>query len=66
MSRGMRTTRHQNQSKLSKCNLRLEQVRMKEQYLVDQINERYMMILTGYRASSTCGRRSRSCSRLGN
>lgn len=38
-------SRHQNQSKLSEMQLRLEQVRMKEQYLVDQINERYMMIL---------------------
>jgi chromosome segregation protein len=37
--------RHQNQTKLSEMQLRLEQVRMKEQYLVDQINERYMMIL---------------------
>lgn len=38
-------SRHQNQSKLSEMQLRLEQVRMKEQYLVDQINERYMMVL---------------------
>jgi chromosome segregation protein len=38
--------RHQNQAKLSEMQLRLEQVRMKEQYLVDQINERYMMILS--------------------
>jgi chromosome segregation protein len=37
--------RHANQTKLSEMQLRLEQVRMKEQYLVDQINERYMMIL---------------------
>lgn len=37
--------RHQNQNKLSEMQVRLEQIRMKEQYLVDQINERYMMVL---------------------
>jgi len=35
----------QMQSRMSEATLRLEQVRMKEQYLVDQINERYMISL---------------------
>ena len=36
---------HQLQSRISEATLRLEQVRMKEQYLLDQINERYMVSL---------------------
>lgn len=35
----------QMQSRLNEATLRLEQVRMKEQYLVDQIHERYMLDL---------------------
>lgn len=38
--------RHANQSKLSEMQIRLEQLRMKEQYLVDQIHEKYMLILS--------------------
>lgn len=36
---------NQLQSRLNEATLRLEQVRMKEQYLVDQMNERYMLDL---------------------
>lgn len=36
---------HQLQSRMNEASLRLEQVRMKEQYLIDQINERYMISL---------------------
>jgi len=36
---------HQLQTRMNEASLRLEQVRMKEQYLVDQINERYMISL---------------------
>jgi len=36
---------HQLQTRMNEASLRLEQVRMKEQYLVDQIHERYMMSL---------------------
>jgi chromosome segregation protein len=41
---------HQNynklQSRMNEAQLRLEQVKMKEQYLIDQINERYMLQLS--------------------
>jgi chromosome segregation protein len=37
---------HQLQSRMNEATLRLEQVRMKEQYLVDQIHERYMLQLS--------------------
>lgn len=41
---------HQNynklQSRMNEATLRLEQVKMKEQYLIDQINERYMLQLS--------------------
>lgn len=37
---------HQLQSRMNEASLRLEQVRMKEQYLLDQINERYMLVLS--------------------
>ncbi|MBX3023167.1 MAG: chromosome segregation protein SMC [Bdellovibrionales bacterium] len=37
---------HQLQSRMNEATLRLEQVRMKEQYLIDQINERYMLQLS--------------------
>ncbi len=33
------------QSQISEAQLKLEQLRMKEQYLIDQINERYMILL---------------------
>ncbi|NJL25851.1 MAG: AAA family ATPase [Calothrix sp. SM1_5_4] len=36
---------HQLQARMNEATLRLEQVRMKEQYLVDQIHERYMLDL---------------------
>lgn len=36
---------HQLQSRMNEATLRLEQVRMKEQYLIDQMNERYMVDL---------------------
>ncbi len=36
---------YQLQTRMNEASLRLEQVRMKEQYLVDQINERYMVNL---------------------
>lgn len=36
---------HQLQARMNEATLRLEQVRMKEQYLVDQMNERYMIDL---------------------
>jgi chromosome segregation protein len=36
---------HQLQARLNEASLRLEQVRMKERYLIDQINERYMLDL---------------------
>lgn len=36
---------HQLQTKMNEASLRLEQVKMKEQYLIDQINERYMLDL---------------------
>ena len=36
---------HQLQARISEATLRLEQVRMKEQYLLDQMNERYMVSL---------------------
>jgi chromosome segregation protein len=36
---------HQMQARMNEASLRLEQVRMKEQYLIDQINERYMISL---------------------
>lgn len=38
-------TIHEHQSRISEAQLKLEQLRMKEQYLVDQINERYMIQL---------------------
>lgn len=37
---------HQLKSRMNEATLRLEQVRMKEQYLVDQIHERYMLQLS--------------------
>lgn len=37
---------HQLQSRLNEATLRLEQVRMKEQYLIDQMRERYMVELS--------------------
>jgi len=37
--------RSQNQTKMNEVQLRLEQLRMKEQYIVDQIHERYMLVL---------------------
>jgi chromosome segregation protein len=39
------TAYHQLQTKMNEASLRLEQLRMKEQYLIDQINERYMIDL---------------------
>lgn len=36
---------HQLQSRMNEASLRLEQVRMKEQYLIEQIHERYMLAL---------------------
>lgn len=39
------SSHHQLQSRMNEGSLRLEQIRMKEQYLVDQINERYMISL---------------------
>ena len=36
---------HQLQTRMNEASLRLEQVRMKEQYLIDQMNERYMIDL---------------------
>jgi chromosome segregation protein len=36
---------NQLQARINEATLRLEQVRMKEQYLIDQINERYMLDL---------------------
>lgn len=36
---------HQLQARMNEATLRLEQVKMKEQYLIDQINERYMLDL---------------------
>jgi chromosome segregation protein len=36
---------NQLQARINEASLRLEQVRMKEQYLIDQINERYMLDL---------------------
>ena len=36
---------HQLQARMNEATLRLEQVKMKEQYLVDQIHERYMLDL---------------------
>jgi chromosome segregation protein len=36
---------HQLQTRMNESSLRLEQVRMKEQYLLDQMNERYMIDL---------------------
>jgi len=39
------TSHHQLQSRLNEATLRLEQVKMKEQYLIDQIRERYMIEL---------------------
>lgn len=36
---------NQLQAKINEATLRLEQVKMKEQYLIDQINERYMLDL---------------------
>lgn len=37
--------RSQNQVKMNEVQLRLEQLRMKEQYIVDQVHERYMLVL---------------------
>ncbi len=37
---------HQLQAKLNEGSLRLEQLRMREQYLIDQMNERYMIDLS--------------------
>ncbi|MAV90821.1 MAG: chromosome segregation protein SMC [Bdellovibrionaceae bacterium] len=39
-------TRSQNQMKTNELQLKLEQLRMKEQYIVDQIHERYMLVLS--------------------
>jgi chromosome segregation protein len=48
---------HQNynklQSRMNEAQLRLEQVKMKEQYLIDQINERYMLQLSEIAANYT-------------
>jgi chromosome segregation protein len=38
--------RNERQSRMNEAQLKLEQARMKEQYLVDQIRERYMLILS--------------------
>lgn len=40
------TNHHQLQSRLNEATLRLEQLKMKEQYLVDQMRERYMVELS--------------------
>lgn len=39
-------TIHEHQTRISEAQLKLEQLRMKEQYLVDQMNERYMVALS--------------------
>jgi chromosome segregation protein len=46
---------HQLQSRMNEASLRLEQVRMKEQYLVDQMNERYMVDLRLSASEYACG-----------
>lgn len=38
--------RNERQSRMNEAQLKLEQARMKEQYLVDQMRERYMLILS--------------------
>lgn len=38
--------RNQSQAKINELQLKLEQLRMKEQYIVDQIHERYMLVLS--------------------
>ena len=52
--------RNERQSRMNEAQLKLEQARMKEQYLVDQIRERYMfysygdcMFITGRQAVSS-------------
>ncbi|MBX2987120.1 MAG: chromosome segregation protein SMC [Bdellovibrionaceae bacterium] len=37
--------RNERQSRMNEANLKLEQAKLKEQYLVDQIRERYMLLL---------------------
>ena len=44
----LRQTQHQSQSRLQEISLKLEQIKMKEQYLLDQLNERYMLDLRSH------------------
>ena len=44
----LRQTQHQSQSRLQEIQLKLEQIKMKEQYLLDQLNERYMIDLRSH------------------
>lgn len=43
---GSQRARNERQSRMNEAQLKLEQARMKEQYLVDQIRERYMLVLS--------------------
>lgn len=43
---GSQRARNERQTRMNEAQLKLEQARMKEQYLVDQIRERYMLILS--------------------
>lgn len=44
----LRQVQHQSQSRLQEIQLKLEQIKMKEQYLLDQLNERYMIDLRSH------------------
>lgn len=42
---GSQRARNERQSRMNEANLKLEQAKMKEQYLVEQVRERYMLML---------------------
>lgn len=45
-AQGAQRARNERQSRMNEANLKLEQAKMKEQYLVDQIREKYMLLLS--------------------
>lgn len=44
-TQGAHRSRNERQTRMNEANLKLEQARLKEQYLVEQVRERYMLLL---------------------
>lgn len=43
---GSQRARNERQARMNEANLKLEQAKLKEQYLIDQVRERYMLLLS--------------------